>query len=524
VGSLSIARGIIGGVAGAAGDQQTQQEMVTANQQEAVRKQNEMKGKIAPFLLNIKSLQGRLATAQPNSPEYNQIADDLQHNVHSVREVFHPDWKPGPTEWLKTHTTDRMHITNADQRNREVLAKQQKTAGEENKVAGSLVDSAPQSPFTAWSAQYKQATGHPPTPEESQQFAEKQGGILSTQKPNLKNFKGPNGEIAALDANKPEQIPAGWTIAGNEHETSDTRARGDFDTFKQKNPEYKGSFEQWKTEQSAVGRASQNRDDKYIAIQQKRSSGQPITPDEKAYQAGYDLWIKKKLTDPGVARAAAFSANRYVPIIDPSDPQKVVLMKAGEAAKAGAGTPQSISFKTDQAMTNYMTSGKGGQNLATFHTSIDHLRLLQEASKALQNGDIQALNRFSNAWKTATGEPGPTNFNSVKAAVAGEIAKTFSSATIPEQEAISSTINAAENDQQIAGAVDYYTQLMQGKVDALQEQFTQGQQGKPAFDKPTGPKTKQLQDSRPSQRKVGETKKFPNGKTGVWDGQGWVAQ
>lgn len=25
-------------------------------------------------------------------------------------------------------------------------------------------------------------------------------------------------------------------------------------------------------------------------------------------------------------------------------------------------------------------------------------------------------------------------------------------------------------------------------------------------------------------RKVGETKKFPNGKTGVWDGQGWVAQ
>jgi hypothetical protein len=30
--------------------------------------------------------------------------------------------------------------------------------------------------------------------------------------------------------------------------------------------------------------------------------------------------------------------------------------------------------------------------------------------------------------------------------------------------------------------------------------------------------------SDPSQRKVGDVKKFPNGKTGVWDGKGWVAQ
>jgi hypothetical protein len=41
----------MGGVAGAAGDQQTQQEMVAANAQAAQQKQNELKAKVAPLAL-----------------------------------------------------------------------------------------------------------------------------------------------------------------------------------------------------------------------------------------------------------------------------------------------------------------------------------------------------------------------------------------------------------------------------------------------------------------------------------------
>ena len=136
MGGLSVARGIIGGVAGAAGDQQTQQEMAAANAQAAQQKQNELKAKIAPLALGIKNLQTGIQGAYsqyqqqhpdwqgdfdqwkagPGQQQFAQFADQTQHAVHSMREILHPDWTPGPTEWLKTHLTDRMHITNADHR------------------------------------------------------------------------------------------------------------------------------------------------------------------------------------------------------------------------------------------------------------------------------------------------------------------------------------------------------------------------------------------------------------------------
>lgn len=136
MGTASVARGIIGGIAGAAGDPQTQQEMVTANQQAAQQKQNELKAKVAPLALGIKNLQTGIQSAYgqyqqahpdwqgdfdqwktgPGAQQFGQFADQTQHAVHSMREILHPDWTPGPTEWLKTHLTDRAHITNADHR------------------------------------------------------------------------------------------------------------------------------------------------------------------------------------------------------------------------------------------------------------------------------------------------------------------------------------------------------------------------------------------------------------------------
>ena len=83
-------------------------------------------------------------------------------------------------------------------------------------------------------------------------------------------------------------------------ETGDTRARADFDAFKKEHPEYKGTFEQWKTEQAGLGRSASkpvSKDDRYISIEQKRRLGQELTPEEKAYSAAYDIWTKKTKID-----------------------------------------------------------------------------------------------------------------------------------------------------------------------------------------------------------------------------------
>jgi hypothetical protein len=174
---------------------------------------------------------------------------------------------------------------------------------------------------------------------------------------------------------------------------------------------------------------------------------------------------------------------RYVPVIDPSNPENVVLMRAGEAAKAGVGTPQSIGFKTDQAITKYMTSGAGGTNINYFNTATDHLALLRQAGEELKNGNMPAFNSLANRFATATGGAAPTDFNTVKSAVAGELSKTFkgTGATDAEISEINQTINSSQSPEQINGAINYYTQLMGGKVNALKAQYEAGKKGQPNF-------------------------------------------
>lgn len=260
----------------------------------------------------------------------------------------------------------------------------------------------------------------------------------------------------------------------------------DFQDFKATHPEYQGTQEQWEAEERAKGSAAgkpPNRDDKFIAIEEKKAKGEPLTDDDKAYDAAYNLYVQKTKIAPGVARAAAFAADRYVPVLDPSNPESVVLMHAGDAAKAGVGTPQSIGFQTDKAITRYMTSGAGGTNIAYFNTATDHLRLLRKAAAALQNGEYPTYNEWANKYATAVGYPEATQFETVKAAVSGELSKTFkgTGATDSEIAEINQTINQAQSPEQINGAINYYTDLMEGKINALKSQYEAGASGHPDF-------------------------------------------
>lgn len=133
----------------------------------------------------------------------------------------------------------------------------------------------------------------------------------------------------------------------------------------------------------------------------------------------------------------------------------------------------------------YFTSGEGGKNINAFNTASDHLDQLSQLSKGLQNGDVQLVNKAANAWKTATGEAAPTNFNMVKNAVAGEIAKTFKgNATEGEISSINDTINNAMSPEQLDGAIGQAKALMHSKLHANLQQYLQGVQGKPAFETP----------------------------------------
>ena len=234
----------------------------------------------------------------------------------------------------------------------------------------------------------------------------------------------------------------------------------------------------------------QNRDDKYIAIQQKKSGGTLLSKDEKDYEAAWDLWTKKTKIDPGVARAAAFGANRYIQILNLEHPEDVNVMRAYDAAKMGRKTPQSISFQIDKFVTKYFTAGPAGTTINYFNTAIDHVKLLRETVNGLQNGDVQLFNKWGNEWANATGKPAPNDFNTVRSAVSGELSKTFKGTGATDQEValIEGTINNAQSPQQLSGAIEFYLRLMEGKMNALKGQYEAGKQGNPNF--PSGGDTK----------------------------------
>jgi hypothetical protein len=306
---------------------------------------------------------------------------------------------------------------------------------------------------------------------------------FAQSKPVWKQYSAPDGSREWFDASRPDLIPPGWSASGAD--TSDTRARGDYTEYRKQHPDYGGSFEQWKTEQGQRGKLAvpTNRDDRFIQIEQKRSLGQPLSADDQAYSAAYDLYINKRVINPMLARAAAQGADRYVQVMDPSDPDRVTFMKAGDAARSKAGSPASISFQTDKAVTRYMTSGAGAQNLSYFNTSIDHLGLLNEAADALNNGDLQLANKWGNNFAAATGDPAPTNFDTIKTAVAGEVSKTFkgTGATDAEIAQINAGINRAESPDQLHGAITSMIRLMGGKLNAMRAQYGAAKQGLPAF-------------------------------------------
>jgi hypothetical protein len=58
------------------------------------------------------------------------------------------------------------------------------------------------------------------------------------------------------------------------------------------------------------------KDDKAIAIMQKKDAGQPLTPEETSYLSAYNQWVRLTKVNPGVERAMIFVNGRLYPTLD----------------------------------------------------------------------------------------------------------------------------------------------------------------------------------------------------------------
>jgi len=242
----------------------------------------------------------------------------------------------------------------------------------------------------------------------------------------------------------------------------------------------------------------EQRDDKAISLWQKKQEGQPLTQDETAYLGAYNRWVDETKVKPGVARAQAFGAFRPVQVVGPDG--NVQYQYSGNAIKSGASTPQSMNFRTASQLARYMTSGKGGSTLTAYRTAYDHLDLLQQASDALENGDVQGLNLLQNGFNEQFGSNAPTNFDAVKTMLAGEIANVAKASGATDQEiaAARAEMNRAQSPEQIKGIIQTNQGLMDQKAQEMLQQYQSGMQGQPTFGHGKQPVQNSATPARPS--------------------------
>lgn len=132
-------------------------------------------------------------------------------------------------------------------------------------------------------------------------------------------------------------------------------------------------------------------------------------------------------------------------------------------------------FNSNQTGLKQFTSGKLGNSVRSFNVSISHLNTLEKLSDALNNGDVQAVNKIGNYLSTQTGAPAPTDFNAAKKIVGDEIVKAIVGAggALADREEAAKTVSAANSPAQLKGVINTYKELMNGQLKGLQQQYEQ---------------------------------------------------
>lgn len=223
-----------------------------------------------------------------------------------------------------------------------------------------------------------------------------------------------------------------------------------------KNEGYKGTFEQWQTQDA-------NRKRPII-------SG-PVIP-------GLNDNSANAKTGQEFLDTLPFSMQSQVKAISEG---RTGIPSANSRA-AGAQQLRAAVFQYDkdfsdqraQARKNAGFGTKEGINIGNMNTSVVHLDQLGEAAKALGNGSFTPGNAVYNSIRETFGSSAPTNFEGLKEAVAGELARGLTgNATVPEIANISQAVASKKSPEQLAKYVDEMMKVVGTKLNTKQEQYSQ---------------------------------------------------
>lgn len=162
------------------------------------------------------------------------------------------------------------------------------------------------------------------------------------------------------------------------------------------------------------------------------------------------------------------------------------------------------------------TVGKRSTEINAINTAMAHVGVLGDAIDALNNNDVQALNRLANAVGAQVGSDKMTTFNTIVHRVGPEISKAYIGAggSAGERGSDEKDFDPALGTQQLKSNVAITTKLLRSKISSLQNQWDQNKSaGMPSFeDRFIMPEAKtQLNKWSPAPNGSGQGGAQPNG-------------
>ena len=119
--------------------------------------------------------------------------------------------------------------------------------------------------------------------------------------------------------------------------------------------------------------------------------------------------------------------------------------------------------------------GTAGGTLYNAGTASQHLELLDEAAKALNNNDTQALNHLANTFGVAVGKSPAVTFKAIAEQVNGEVGKVVAGGTPHEAELaeLRSNLNSDQSPEQTKNVIRAYVKLMAGRINEINDRSQQ---------------------------------------------------
>ncbi len=171
--------------------------------------------------------------------------------------------------------------------------------------------------------------------------------------------------------------------------------------------------------------------------------------------------------------------------------QNMISQVGGELGLSPQKISQNIqTFNAGTRAVQAFDTGKQGDTVRSLNVSVAHLETLRELGEALDNGDVNLINKARQRFSEEFGVPAPTNFDAARSIVADEVAKGVigGQTAQADRDALAATLKNSNSLPQINGAISTFQNLLGGQLHGLRQQYKTST-GRDDFDQKLFPET-----------------------------------